>query len=95
MRAVPARRALGPQVGLVVRAAELERHEVVDLPVPAVARFQHIVWNEGGCKSRYVGPDGRNHTLWPSFSDAFNRRLARFEEADFVTRTRTGAPVGV
>jgi cation diffusion facilitator CzcD-associated flavoprotein CzcO len=51
------------------------------------ARFQHTVWNEGGCKSWYVGPDGRNHALWPSFSDAFKRRLSRFEEADFVTRT--------
>ena len=59
------------------------------------ARLQHTVWNEGGCKSWYVGPDGRNHTLWPSFSDAFKRRLARFDQTDFVTRTRTGEPVGV
>jgi cyclohexanone monooxygenase len=59
------------------------------------ARLRHTVWNEGGCKSWYVGPDGRNHTLWPSFSDAFKRRLARLEVADFVTRTRTSEPVGV
>jgi cation diffusion facilitator CzcD-associated flavoprotein CzcO len=54
------------------------------------ARLQHTVWNEGGCRSWYVGPDGRNHTLWPSFSNAFKRRLARFDEADFITRTGTG-----
>ena len=59
------------------------------------ARLQHTVWNEGGCKSWYVGPDGRNHTLWPSFTDALKRRLARFDESDFVTRTRTGERVGV
>jgi cation diffusion facilitator CzcD-associated flavoprotein CzcO len=58
------------------------------------ARLRHTVWNEGGCKSWYVGPDGRNHTLWPSFSDAFKRRLARFDAADFVTRTPTREPVG-
>jgi len=63
------------------------------------ARLRHTVWNQGGCKSWYVGPDGRNHTLWPSFSDAFKRRLARFDEADFVTRTRAnpraGEPAGL
>jgi cation diffusion facilitator CzcD-associated flavoprotein CzcO len=59
------------------------------------ARLRHTVWNEGGCKSWYVGPDGRNHTLWPSFSDAFKRRLVRFDQADFVTRVRTGEPVRI
>jgi cation diffusion facilitator CzcD-associated flavoprotein CzcO len=57
------------------------------------ARLQHTVWNEGGCKSWYVGPDGRNHTLWPSFSNAFKRKLARFDQADFVTRAHTDATV--
>jgi cation diffusion facilitator CzcD-associated flavoprotein CzcO len=54
------------------------------------ARLEHTVWNEGGCRSWYVGPDGRNHTLWPSFSNAFKRRLARFDEADFITRPGNG-----
>jgi len=57
------------------------------------ARLQHTVWNEGGCKSWYIGPDGRNHVLWPSFSDAFKRRLARFEASDFLTRTPMQEPV--
>jgi cyclohexanone monooxygenase len=42
------------------------------------------VWNEGGCRSWYLTPDGTNRTLWPSFSDAFKRRLRGFDIADFA-----------
>ena len=53
------------------------------------------VWTEGGCKSWYLGADGTNRTLWPSFSDAFKRRLKSFSLADFEQepkRAREGAP---
>jgi cyclohexanone monooxygenase len=42
------------------------------------------VWTEGGCSSWYLTPDGTNRTLWPSFSDAFKRRLRGFDIADFA-----------
>lgn len=41
------------------------------------------VWTDGGCNSWYLSPDGTNRTLWPSFSDAFKRRVAGFDIADF------------
>jgi cation diffusion facilitator CzcD-associated flavoprotein CzcO len=46
-------------------------------------RMHGTVWTEGGCRSWYLIADGSNRTLWPSFTDAFKRRLARFELADF------------
>ena len=46
-------------------------------------RMQGTVWTSGGCKSWYLVANGSNRTLWPWFSDAFKRRLARFELGDF------------
>jgi cation diffusion facilitator CzcD-associated flavoprotein CzcO len=46
------------------------------------------VWLDGGCKSWYLTPDGTNRTLWPSFSDAFKRRLRGFDIADFTVTPR-------
>jgi cation diffusion facilitator CzcD-associated flavoprotein CzcO len=55
-------------------------------------RMQGTVWTDGGCRSWYLSADGTNHTLWPSFSDAFKKRLARFDPADFeLVRPRSGA----
>lgn len=47
------------------------------------AAMKGTVWTDGGCHSWYLTPDGTNRTLWPSFSDAFKRRLAGFDIADF------------
>jgi cation diffusion facilitator CzcD-associated flavoprotein CzcO len=53
-------------------------------------RMQGTVWTDGGCKSWYLSDDGTNRTLWPSFSDAFKRRLSRFDLNDFeLTPVRT------
>ncbi len=46
--------------------------------------FAGTVWNEGGCRSWYLAADGTNRALWPSFSDAFKRRLRGFDIADFA-----------
>jgi cation diffusion facilitator CzcD-associated flavoprotein CzcO len=51
------------------------------------ARLQPTVWNQGGCSSWYLGPDGTNFTLWPSFSDAFKRRTARFDAGEYELQT--------
>jgi hypothetical protein len=37
-----------------------------------------------------VGADGRNFTIWPAFANAYKRRLARFDPAEFEL---TSAPV--
>jgi cation diffusion facilitator CzcD-associated flavoprotein CzcO len=56
-------------------------------------RMRGTVWTNGGCKSWYLSADGTNRTLWPSFSDAFKRRLARFDLDDFEVAAAKGAPV--
>jgi cation diffusion facilitator CzcD-associated flavoprotein CzcO len=68
-----------PEVTAIdVRRAVEDRYNV---------RLQHrmagTVWTNGGCNSWYLSADGSNRTLWPSFSDAFKRRLARFDLRDF------------
>ncbi len=66
-------------------AEALEVHRAVQERYNAGIReaMEGTVWLEGGCKSWYLNADGSNSTLWPSFSDAFKRRLAGFDIADF------------
>lgn len=52
-------------------------------------QMEGTVWTEGGCRSWYLSEDGTNRALWPSFSDAFKRRLARFDLADFQVTQAT------
>jgi cation diffusion facilitator CzcD-associated flavoprotein CzcO len=62
------------------------RPEVLDRYNEEIQRkLAPTVWNTGGCQSWYLGPDGTNFTLWPSFSDAFKRRLSRFDAESFAT----------
>lgn len=37
------------------------------------------VWSTGGCKSWYLDANGRNTTLWPSFTFRFRSRLKSFK----------------
>ncbi|HEY5316362.1 MAG TPA: 4-hydroxyacetophenone monooxygenase, partial [Solirubrobacteraceae bacterium] len=75
---------------LDVRPAVQERYNV---------RLQHrmrdTVWMNGGCSSWYLSEDGTNRTLWPSFSDAFKRRLAGFGVEDFEVVGERGEAAGV
>ncbi len=48
-------------------------------------RMVGTAWTDGGCQSWYLTADGTNRTLWPNFSDAFRRRLRRFDLGDFRT----------
>ncbi|MDQ3741526.1 MAG: NAD(P)/FAD-dependent oxidoreductase [Actinomycetota bacterium] len=47
------------------------------------ARMERTVWNTG-CASWYIDATGRNATLWPDWTWRFRRRVARFDEADYV-----------
>jgi cation diffusion facilitator CzcD-associated flavoprotein CzcO len=42
------------------------------------------VWVAGGCASYYIDRNGRNSTLWPTFTWPFRRRLARFDEPAYA-----------
>ena len=44
-----------------------------------------------GCDSWYLGASGRNAAIWPGSVGAFRRRVAPFDPADYVCRTRTPA----
>ena len=52
-------------------------------------RLQGTVWNAGGCASWYLDRNGRNTTLWPTFTFTFRRQLRRFDLADYLTAPRT------
>ncbi|MGH8861170.1 MAG: flavin-containing monooxygenase [Jatrophihabitantaceae bacterium] len=42
-------------------------------------KLSRSVWNTGGCASWYLDGHGRNPTIWPDYTFAFARRLARFD----------------
>jgi cation diffusion facilitator CzcD-associated flavoprotein CzcO len=48
--------------------------------------LQGTVWNAGGCSSWYLDANGRNTTLWPSFTFTFKRLLRRCDLNDYLVR---------
>jgi cation diffusion facilitator CzcD-associated flavoprotein CzcO len=46
-------------------------------------QLSKTVWNSGGCKSWYLDADGRNSTLWPSFTFRFREQTSGFDESDY------------
>jgi cation diffusion facilitator CzcD-associated flavoprotein CzcO len=46
------------------------------------------VWVAGGCESWYIDRNGRNSTLWPTFTWPFRQQLREFDEAAYAI----GAP---
>ncbi len=72
----------------------MHRHgtTVVDVKPEAQAEFngavqqrmKTTVWTTGGCASWYIDANGRNTTLWPTFTFAFRRRTARFEPSAYT-----------
>lgn len=46
-------------------------------------QLQGTVWNTGGCQSWYLDAQGRNTTLWPTFTFRFMRELRRADLRDF------------
>jgi cation diffusion facilitator CzcD-associated flavoprotein CzcO len=51
-------------------------------------RLQRTVWNNGGCASWYLDKNGRNTTLWPTFTFTFRQQLRRCDLAEYVTTAR-------
>lgn len=50
--------------------------------------LQGTVWNAGGCASWYLDENGRNTTLWPTFTFAFRRELRFCDLNNYVTHPR-------
>jgi hypothetical protein len=46
------------------------------------------VWTRGGCNSWYLDSEGRNTTLWPSFTFRFRRLTRRFDASQYVVHAK-------
>ncbi len=55
----------------------------------AQAKLKRSVWSVGGCRSWYIGPNGRNTSLWPGAAISYWRRTRRADPADFALHGRT------
>jgi hypothetical protein len=93
------------QIGFAIdalRAMDARGATAVDVRRDVMERFDDeiqrrlapTVWNSGGCHSWYVGADGRNFTIWPAFANAYKRRLARFDPAEFELTSAPVPPAG-
>ena len=87
------------QVGYLVRLLEAVdgvRGGVVDASHRAQAayntglqqRLAGTVWNAGGCQSWYLDRQGRNTTLWPTFTFSYLKEMRSVDLTEYdVTRT--------
>ena len=47
-------------------------------------RLRDSVWNEGGCASWYLDPNGRNGVWWPGFTWRLWQRTRRFDPSEYL-----------
>jgi cation diffusion facilitator CzcD-associated flavoprotein CzcO len=52
------------------------------------ARLSPTVWNQGGCASWYIDENGRNSTLWPDTTIAFQRITAKLRLTEYAFGNR-------
>ncbi|MGH2846387.1 MAG: flavin-containing monooxygenase [Thermoleophilaceae bacterium] len=50
------------------------------------------VWTEGGCASWYIDRNGRNSTLWPTFTWPFRSRTREFDAGAYALGARAPLP---
>jgi cation diffusion facilitator CzcD-associated flavoprotein CzcO len=48
--------------------------------------MRNTVWTRGGCTSWYLDSEGRNTTLWPSFTFRFRQLTRHFDRSQYLTR---------
>ncbi|MEA2362162.1 MAG: hypothetical protein QOD71_1307 [Thermoleophilaceae bacterium] len=51
------------------------------------------VWVSGGCSSYYIDRNGRNSTIWPTFTWPFRQRTREFDEGAYALGAPAAAPV--
>jgi cation diffusion facilitator CzcD-associated flavoprotein CzcO len=54
-------------------------------------QLQGTVWNDGGCASWYLDANGRNTTLWPTFTFRYRKELQRCDLAQYRAERRDAA----
>ncbi|MFL6240344.1 MAG: flavin-containing monooxygenase [Actinomycetes bacterium] len=55
----------------------------------------HTVWNTGGCASWYLDGNGRNTTLWPTFTFTFHKEMWRCDLTEYAVEPRVDQPARV
>ncbi|MCE9575860.1 MAG: NAD(P)/FAD-dependent oxidoreductase [Deltaproteobacteria bacterium] len=68
----------------VARTVEVRADTVARYDAELQARLATTVWDQGGCRSWYLDPGGRNSILWPGFVHEFVRRTRRFDPSAYV-----------
>jgi len=56
-------------------------------------QFAGTVWTNGGCNSWYLDANGRNTTLWPTFSWRFRKITKRFDLGSYEVTTPATQPL--
>ncbi|MGH4025434.1 MAG: flavin-containing monooxygenase [Pseudonocardiaceae bacterium] len=51
------------------------------------------VWNTGGCTSWYLDSQGRNTTLWPTFTWRFRQATRTFQPAEYVVHRQVNEAI--
>ena len=51
-------------------------------------KLARTVWSTGGCESWYLDANGRNTTLWPTFTFEFRRQLRHADLSDYAVERR-------
>ena len=57
--------------------------------------LEGTVWNAGGCASWYLDRNGRNTTLWPTFTVTMRQQLRHADLGEYVTYPRLRPPAWV
>ena len=85
---------LESQANYVVSALnEMKHRRVAAVEVDEAAQRQHnswvdsaldgTVWNAGGCSSWYLDANGRNSTMWPTYTFKFRNKTREFDVANY------------
>jgi cation diffusion facilitator CzcD-associated flavoprotein CzcO len=92
------------QINYVLGALKAMRRRgaaIVDVKPEAQAAYnaeleamtEGTVWVSGGCSSYYIDRNGRNSTIWPTFTWPFRRRTRQFDEGAYALGAAAPAPV--
>lgn len=54
-------------------------------------QMRGTVWTSGGCASWYLDANGRNTTLWPTFTWPFRERTRKLDPAQYELRAPRAA----
>jgi cation diffusion facilitator CzcD-associated flavoprotein CzcO len=91
------------QIAYVMEALRAMRRRgarTLEVQPAAQASYNHevqrmtkgTVWVTGGCASWYIDRNGRNSTLWPTFTWPFRKRTRSFDEAAYALAAPAPVP---